>query len=70
MSLQNLAGNLEYRVPGLVVDETGLAGDWDFRLPSFRGLTAEQAAERVREEFGLAVSFEERPIEFTVIEAK
>ncbi|MEM8495210.1 MAG: sigma-70 family RNA polymerase sigma factor, partial [Planctomycetota bacterium] len=68
MNSQSLAANLEHRVPGPVIDETGLAGEWDFRLPRFEGDTLAEAATMIRESLGFEVSIETRPVEFFVIE--
>ena len=68
MNIQSLPGNLEYRVPGPVVDETGLQGEWDFELPRFTGESRAQAAAMIRESLGLEVLIETRPVEFVIVE--
>lgn len=67
-NMPSLAATLEYSVLGAVIDETGLAGDWDFTLPRLRGKSREEVAAVVRESLGLEVLFETRPIEFLVVE--
>lgn len=70
MNSQSLAASLEHRVPGPVIDETGLTGNWDFRLPRFKGESLAEAAAMIRESLGFEVVIETRPVEYAVIEAK